>query len=68
MLKAPFAEDQYFCKLGRICEEYGAALVLRPMPSEALQRGAEDAPAFFVGAEMFWGNDRLHFFEAALQG
>jgi 2-hydroxychromene-2-carboxylate isomerase len=24
------------------------------------------APTFFVGDEMFWGNDRLHFVEAAL--
>jgi len=25
------------------------------------------APTFFVGEEMFWGNDRLHFVDAALK-
>ena len=34
--------------------------------SEALERGVFGAPSFFVGDEMFWGNDRLHFVEAAL--
>jgi 2-hydroxychromene-2-carboxylate isomerase len=40
---------------------------LKDATSEALQRGVFGAPAFFVGDEMFWGNDRLHFVEAALQ-
>ena len=35
--------------------------------TEALERGVFGAPAFFVGEEMFWGNDRLHFVEEALQ-
>jgi 2-hydroxychromene-2-carboxylate isomerase len=26
------------------------------------------APAFFVSDEIIWGNDRLHFVEAALEG
>ena len=34
---------------------------------KAVERGVFWAPAFFVGDEMFWGNDRLHFVEAALQ-
>ena len=34
--------------------------------SEAVDRGVFGAPTFFVGGEMFWGNDRLHFVEAAL--
>jgi 2-hydroxychromene-2-carboxylate isomerase len=25
------------------------------------------APTFFASDEMFWGNDRLHFVEAALE-
>jgi len=41
---------------------------LRSATSEAVERGVFGAPAFFVGDEMFWGNDRLHFVEAALQG
>jgi 2-hydroxychromene-2-carboxylate isomerase len=32
-----------------------------------VERGVFGAPAFFVAGEMFWGNDRLHFVEAALQ-
>jgi 2-hydroxychromene-2-carboxylate isomerase len=41
---------------------------LKDATSEAVQRGVFGAPAFFVDGEMFWGNDRLHFVEAALLG
>lgn len=41
---------------------------LRANTDEAVQRGAFGAPAIFVGDELFWGNDRLHFVEAALRG
>ena len=34
---------------------------------EALRRGAFGVPTFFVGDEMFWGNDRLPLLEAHLQ-
>ena len=40
---------------------------LKVATSEAVERGVFGAPAFFVGGEMFWGNDRLHFVEAALR-
>ena len=40
---------------------------LKDATSGALQRGVFGAPAFFVGDEMFWGNDRLHFVEAAVR-
>jgi 2-hydroxychromene-2-carboxylate isomerase len=39
---------------------------LKAATSEAVERGVFGAPTFFVGDEMFWGNDRLHFVEAAL--
>jgi len=39
---------------------------LKNSTTEAVERGAFGAPAFFVDDEMFWGNDRLHFVEAAL--
>lgn len=39
---------------------------LRLQTEEAVRRGAFGAPAFFVGDDLFWGNDRLHFVEAAL--
>ena len=41
---------------------------LKSATAEAIERGVFGAPAFFVGDEMFWGNDRLHFVEAALKG
>ena len=41
---------------------------LKGATAEAIERGVFGAPAFFVGDEMFWGNDRLHFVEAALKG
>ena len=34
---------------------------------EAVDRGAFGAPSFFVGTELFVGNDRLDFVEAALR-
>ena len=40
---------------------------LKSATAEAIERGVFGAPAFFVGDEMFWGNDRLHFVEAALE-
>jgi 2-hydroxychromene-2-carboxylate isomerase len=44
-----------------------AKQALKGATSEAVERGVFGAPALFVGEEMFWGNDRLHFVEAALQ-
>ncbi len=41
---------------------------LRRNSEEAVERGAFGAPTFFVGDEMFWGNDRLEFVEQALRG
>ncbi|MBI2384199.1 MAG: DsbA family protein, partial [Gammaproteobacteria bacterium] len=35
---------------------------------EAVRRGAFGAPTFFVGAQMFWGNDRLVLLEEFLTG
>jgi 2-hydroxychromene-2-carboxylate isomerase len=40
---------------------------LRANTDEAVARGAFGAPTFFVNNEMFWGNDRLEFVEAALK-
>jgi 2-hydroxychromene-2-carboxylate isomerase len=39
---------------------------LRLNTEEAVRRGVFGAPTFFVGEEMFWGNDRLMFVEEAL--
>jgi 2-hydroxychromene-2-carboxylate isomerase len=40
---------------------------LKRNSDEAVERGAFGAPTFFVGDEMFWGNDRLEFVEDALR-
>lgn len=39
---------------------------LRRNTEEAVRRGAFGAPTFFIGDEMFWGNDRLDFVEQGL--
>lgn len=39
---------------------------LRENTDRAIAKGAFGAPAIFVGDEHFWGNDRLHFVEDAL--
>lgn len=39
---------------------------LRHNTDRAVQRGVFGAPTFFVGNEMFWGNDRFDFVEEAL--
>jgi 2-hydroxychromene-2-carboxylate isomerase len=39
---------------------------LRASTQEAADRGAFGAPSFFVGDELFWGQDRLAFVEEAL--
>jgi 2-hydroxychromene-2-carboxylate isomerase len=41
---------------------------LAAQTAEAVERGAFGAPTFFVGEEMFVGNDRLDFVEEALKG
>ena len=40
---------------------------LRANTAEAVQRGAFGAPTFFVGEEMFWGNDRIEMVERHLK-
>ncbi|MGH3085964.1 MAG: 2-hydroxychromene-2-carboxylate isomerase [Rubrobacteraceae bacterium] len=47
--------------------EPGMKQKLKELTEHAVERGVFGAPAFFVGDEMFWGNDRLHFVEAALE-
>ena len=48
--------------------EPAAKDLLRANTEEAHRRGAFGAPTFFVGEQMFWGNDRLPLMEASLQG
>jgi 2-hydroxychromene-2-carboxylate isomerase len=48
------------------CGEQEIKDLLRKNTEEAVERGAFGAPTFFVGDEMFFGNDRLDFVEEAL--
>ena len=41
---------------------------LRSWTDEAVARGAFGAPTFFVGEQMFWGNDRLVLLEDYVSG
>jgi 2-hydroxychromene-2-carboxylate isomerase len=43
-----------------------AKAALKAATGEAVGRGVFAAPTFFVGDDMFWGNDRLEFVEEAL--
>jgi 2-hydroxychromene-2-carboxylate isomerase len=47
-------------------EEPAVKDALRAATEAAVARGVFGAPTFFVGDEMFWGNDRLMFVEQAL--
>jgi len=53
--------------LGRIGDE-DVKERLKANTAEAVERGAFGAPTFFVGEEMYFGNDRLDFLEAKLRG
>lgn len=39
---------------------------LKKSTNDAVARGVFGAPTFFVGEEMYWGQDRLHFVDEAL--
>ncbi|UWN50420.1 2-hydroxychromene-2-carboxylate isomerase [Alcanivorax sp. ALC70] len=41
---------------------------LKATTEEAVARGVFGAPTFFVGEEMYFGQDRLDFVEAHLSG
>jgi 2-hydroxychromene-2-carboxylate isomerase len=53
----------------RTLEDIGADSIkdeLRSNTDDAISRGAFGAPTFYVGGEMFFGNDRFEFIEEAL--
>ena len=47
-------------------EDASVKATLKDNTDEAVRRGAFGAPTFFVGDQMFWGNDRLQFVAEAL--
>lgn len=76
LFKAHWADSRDPSDLAVLTELVGESLIasaasqpakdlLRANSEEAVARGAFGAPTFFVGVDMFFGNDRLHFVEAA---
>jgi 2-hydroxychromene-2-carboxylate isomerase len=54
-------------RLLRTIDDEETKTALRRTTDEAVERGVFGAPTFFVGGEMFWGNDRLDWVEQALR-
>lgn len=54
-------------RLLRTIDEEDTKSALRRTTDEAVERGVFGAPTFFVGTEMFWGNDRLDWVEESLR-
>jgi 2-hydroxychromene-2-carboxylate isomerase len=54
-------------RIAAVSDEPAVKDALRASTESAVARGAFGAPTFFVGDEMFWGNDRLVFVEEALR-
>ncbi len=63
LVEAGLDADTYFAEIQRddIKDQ------LRKNTDEAVSRGAFGVPTFFVGDQMFFGQDRLHFVKQALQ-
>jgi 2-hydroxychromene-2-carboxylate isomerase len=49
-----------------LCSEQATKDALKAITEEAVQRGVFGAPTFFLGDEMFWGQDRLDWVREAL--
>lgn len=56
-----------FAEVIAVAERQDVKDELRRNTEDAIARGAFGAPTFFVGDEMFWGNDRFDFVEEALR-
>lgn len=50
-----------------LCEQVAVKDRLKAITNEAIERHVFGAPTFFVGDEMFFGQDRLDYVERALQ-
>jgi 2-hydroxychromene-2-carboxylate isomerase len=51
-----------------LCGEQATKDALKAITEEAVTRGVFGAPTFFVGDEMFWGQDRMDWVRDALHG
>lgn len=72
-LGVPALRDEVLRKAGFDPAVFSAMMVdpevkaaSRAITEEAIARGAFGAPTFFVGEQLFWGQDRLSMVEAAL--
>jgi 2-hydroxychromene-2-carboxylate isomerase len=54
-------------RLTTAAEDQSVKDELRRNTERAVERGVFGAPTFFVGSEMFWGNDRFDFIEEVLR-
>lgn len=54
-------------KLMTLANEQETKDALKTATTDAVSRGVFGAPTFFVGNQMFWGQDRLDFVKEALQ-
>lgn len=70
----PIALSQVLAPMDMSLEQFQALasrddikLKLREASEQAVERGVFGAPTFFVGEEMFWGQDRLDFVARALE-
>lgn len=50
-----------------LCNDAATKDALKASTQEAVDRGVFGAPTFFVGDQMFWGQDRMDFVKEALQ-
>jgi 2-hydroxychromene-2-carboxylate isomerase len=63
LVEAGLDADTYFAEIRRD----DIKVRLRKNSDAAVSRGAFGVPTFFVGEQMFFGQDRLHFVKQALQ-
>lgn len=63
MQQAGFAPEQLFA----LASDQAVKDHLKAETQEAVARGVFGAPTFFVGQDMFWGQDRLDFVKEKLQ-
>jgi 2-hydroxychromene-2-carboxylate isomerase len=54
-------------RLLRAIDDEKTKSALRRTTDQAIERGVFGAPTFFVGGDMFWGNDRLDWVEETLR-
>lgn len=56
------------CESGLVDRTVDAKDALRAATDEAIAEGCPGAPCFIVDGELYWGQDRLDFVRAALEG